>query len=865
MQSATHIIVNAVLKPLMVVSVLLLAMPAQAQWRRPYMKVNAALGNNHREADSLHHANWNIGLLSTTDRLSGMQLGVLSAVALDQTRGANMGGLFALTVDSLSGFQLSLLSNAVGGKAQGLQLAGVINNAQTFSGLQLALGVNISQQPFRGWQIAGVTNIALGVSRGVQTAALANVSSGAMRGAQIGGYNIADTLTGSQVGLINVATFHPRGWQIGLVNYSRSTTAHKVGLVNIGPETTVDMMFFGGSSNKLNAAVAFRNRSTYSIVGVGSHFMGFDEDFSGSIYYRWGKWLSLSRRWSLSSDVGYYHVETFKKNSTDGPERLYSLQWHLNAAYKINPTLGAFVSTGFGTTRYYGTHHNYRTRPLIEAGITVSYPRNVADRNRRRALRMASDSSLVAQARLRPIGSYVWDNPEQPKRSFWRPAVGVVGINAFVHCFDRFIMNQDYAQVHFKDIAHNWRNGFVWDNDQFSTNLFAHPYHGNLYFNMARSYGLNFWQSAPYALAGSFMWEMCGEIEPPAINDLMATTFGGIGIGEVLHRVSNLMLNDRTRGTNRFLRELGACVTNPMGFLRRLMTGDAWRHREQYYLYHDYNALPIDFSISTGVRYLADDGRLFQGEWNPYVNLYLEYGDPFNSEMRRPYDFFDFEATFGFSSNQPIINRLHILGRLWTAPIYIGRNVEAEMGLFQHFNYLDSKPVKDGTNLTPYRISEAASVGPGAIVRFPASGVLRKLEQRIFLSGILLGGTKSDYYNVIDRDYNMGSGFSLKTKTHMEFRNVGRLILRTDYYRIFTWKGYEGKDLEHTDPLYLNAQGDKSNAELVVINPIWELDFRGRLSATVMSSYYLRHTRYKYHDNVRAHTFEVRVGLTYHF
>ena len=50
-------------------------------------------------------------------------------------------------------------------------------------------------------------------------------------------------------------------------------------------------------------------------------------------------------------------------------------------------------------------------------------------------------------------------------------------------------------------------------------------------------------------------------------------------------------------------------------------------------------------------------------------------------------------------------------------------------------------------------------------------GGLTRLEQRIFLSGILLGGTKSDYYNVIDRDYNMGSGFSVKTKTFMEFHN----------------------------------------------------------------------------------------------
>lgn len=829
------------------------------------MKVNLALGNNHTEKDSLHHANWNIGLLSTTDNLSGFQLGALSSVALRNTKGANIGGLFALTVDSLSGFQSSLLANSVGGKIRGLQLAGVINNAWTFSGTQLAIGVNTSQQPFRGLQLAGVTNISLGVKRGVQLSLLANISSGTMRGAQIGAYNIADTLTGLQLGAINVTVSNPHGWQIGIVNYSRTSDNHKIGLVNIGPKTSIDLMLFGGSSNKLNAAMRFRNPSSYSIVGIGSHYMGFDNDFSGSIYYRLGKYVKLNRRFSLSSDLGYYHVETFKKNSAEGPKRLYSLQWHVNAAYKINSTFSAFASTGFGTTRYYGSHHNYRTRPLIEAGLTLNCGRGFVERNRNYALKVAADSTLSSQAEIKAIGSYVWENPNQRKRSYWKAALGVVGINAFVHCFDRFVTNQDYAQVHFKDIAHNWRNGFVWDNDQFSTNLFAHPYHGNLYFNMARANGLNFWQSAPYALAGSFMWEMCGEIEPPAINDLMATTFGGIGIGEVLHRVSNIILNDRTRGRNRVFREIGAGILNPMGALHRLLNGDAWRYRDQYYLYHDFNAIPIDFSISVGARYLADDGRLFHGEANPYVNFYLEYGDPFNEEQRRPYDFFDFEATFGLSSNQPIINRLHILGRLWSAPVYVGRKIEAEMGIFQHFNYLDSKPVKDGTNLTPYRISEAASFGPGTIIRFPVTGVLRKLEQRIFLSGILLGGTKSDYYNVIDRDYNMGSGYSLKTKTHMEFRNVGRLILHTDYYRIYTWKGYEGKDLENTNPLYLNAQGDKSNAELLVLNPKWELDINGPISVTVMSSYYIRHTRYKYHPNVRAHTFEIRAGLTYHF
>lgn len=34
------------------------------------------------------------------------------------------------------------------------------------------------------------------------------------------------------------------------------------------------------------------------------------------------------------------------------------------------------------------------------------------------------------------------------------------------------------------------------------------------------------------------MWEIAAEVEPPAINDLMATTLGGIALGEVTHRMS---------------------------------------------------------------------------------------------------------------------------------------------------------------------------------------------------------------------------------------------------------------------------------------------------------------------------------------
>ncbi len=47
-----------------------------------------------------------------------------------------------------------------------------------------------------------------------------------------------------------------------------------------------------------------------------------------------------------------------------------------------------------------------------------------------------------------------------------------------------------------------------------------------------------------------------------------------------------------------------------------------------------------------------------------------------------------------------------------------------------------------GTNSKAnYRISEAASVGPGFICRFPQFEEYMNLEQRVFVSGILLGGS----------------------------------------------------------------------------------------------------------------------------
>ena len=471
-------------------------------------------------------------------------------------------------------------------------------------------------------------------------------------------------------------------------------------------------------------------------------------------------------------------------------------------------------------------------------------------------LRMAIDDEKKNESSI-----FAFDDPERQKKHPWKAAIETFGINVLVQSFDRFILDADFAQISFNSIKHNIKNGFVWDNDQFSTNLFAHPYHGGLYFNAARSNGMNFWESIPYSFCGSLMWETTCEIEPPAINDLIATTMGGICIGEVTYRISDMILDDSKRGGARFWRELLAGVVCPIKALNRIISGDAWKVRHRYYKYHDYDRIPVNVNVSAGARYLADNNSFVRGEWNPYINVALTYGDPFSERARKPYDYFSADVTFGLSGNQPLISDVHLLGRICGVPITTGDGMQAEVGIFQHFNYYDSQPVKDGSSDVPYRISEAAAVGPGVIYRFPQLGYITKLEQRIFFDAILLGGSLTDYYNVIDRDYNLGSGFSAKVGTTLDFGIYGSLIINADYYRIYTWKGYEGKDLATIDPIYLNAQGDKGNASLLVLSPRMIFHINNRWSAEVATSYYWRDTRYKYHDNVKAKTFDARVGL----
>lgn len=746
---------------------------------------------------------------------------------------------------------------SINDSVKGVQLSPISNIAEHSSGVQLAVFSNVGYNGMEGVQLSALNNIAIGGAKGVQLSGFTNQTFGTMSGLQLAFRNQTDTLRGVQLGLFNfIAHDYRSGVQIGFVNFSRDSITKRFGLINISPRTRIDIMGFGGTNSKINLALRFRNRSTYNIIGVGTHYMGLDNKFSGSLYYRIGQYFQLTPKLSLSGDVGFAHVETFQRNSTDSPERLYSLEARINMDYQLNKHWGVFGSVGYGSTHYYSHRKHYRNRMIGEVGLTYNYGGYSGHKH--------TDFHLHTEADMTEGDESRFALPQ--KKNWWRTGAMIFTVNAFVQRFDAWVLREDFAKISIHSVKNNFKHAFVWDNDNFNTNLFAHPYHGNLYFNSARANGLSYYEAFPCAVAGSLMWEFFGEITPPAINDLMATSVGGTCIGEITFRISDLFYDDREMGFSRFLRELGGAIVSPMKAFKRVLTGEAWKVKSRNYLYHDYNKIPISYSISVGNRYLADDNAFFRGEHNPYLELGMEYGNAYNTDINKPFSYFTSNVTFGFSKNQPLVNRLNLMGRIWGTPISDTDKFESVFGIFQHFNFYNSEAVKDGTDLIPYRISEAASVGPGIIYRFPQLENRMNLEQRVFLSGILLGGSLSDYLRIQDRDYNMGSGFSAKVQTRMDIKKLGYMNIEANYFHIFTWKGYDRREWigkKGFDLDYTNAQGDPGNTRMLAFNANFSLYLSHHLLLDIRGSYFMRHAHYRDFADVSARTFEIRGGLTY--
>lgn len=390
-------------------------------------------------------------------------------------------------------------------------------------------------------------------------------------------------------------------------------------------------------------------------------------------------------------------------------------------------------------------------------------------------------------------------NAPDPKRNGYNWARSVASVstaNYLVWQFNWFV-EEDWAYVTRDGLRNNFERGFKFDGNKLPTNFFAHPYHGSVYFSLGRASGLSFWESTSMAFLGSLSWELTGETEAPSTNDLVATTLGGIALGEMLYRLSSEVLDDSSFGMERVLREVFAGLINPGRGIQRLLDGKAWdmgppaAHR---------NVVHMAVAVGVDRVRLLHDRSIDAYEPRPLLAVRVEYGDFIprgKSNTLGPFEAFDFFSAFNFGRLEELGAQIYAQGMLVgvSTPIgseeglYRDNNV---FGLVQSFDFRGAQVAKFG----------GMGIGPGdvLVLRY---GPEQQLRLGVDLQWLVLGASSSPRDGGLDTGYNYLTGITTAQELRLQMGVAGELGLRAKQYAAFVIAGEPGEEfIGHTRAWY---------------------------------------------------------------
>ena len=349
---------------------------------------------------------------------------------------------------------------------------------------------------------------------------------------------------------------------------------------------------------------------------------------------------------------------------------------------------------------------------------------------------------------------------DKPPRRFWLAAGEVALVEFLPWAYNRYVTNEHFARISWHTVSENWHTGFVYDRDDFNTNQFSHPYHGSLYFDAARSNGFTYWESGAFALAGSAIWECCMENTAPSINDLINTTLGGMTRGEISYRLATMILDNSASGGERFWRELGAALVNPVGAFTRLVTGDMSRDFP-----NPEERFPSGFSISADLGYRNVSGAGVTHEHQALFSFSALYGDPFNGDIHKPFDTFwvGLDATFPGGTT---ISRFEERGLLkgWELGDATG-SVRHVFGLSQEYEYINNVS----------QVFGAEMFGAGLLSRYDLSEKVRAVTDVSAIAIPLAGIQTTDFTSPQtgrNYDYAPGGGVRVAARLYAGAREV---------------------------------------------------------------------------------------------
>ena len=331
----------------------------------------------------------------------------------------------------------------------------------------------------------------------------------------------------------------------------------------------------------------------------------------------------------------------------------------------------------------------------------------------------------------------------------------MLAINFVASLLNEYTRGESSYPVTPRTMKYNIERGWKYDDNEFRTNQLIHPFNGATYFNSARDNGIGFWGSSVMALAGAYIWECCGESQPMSWNDMVSTGLGGISRGEMGHRVSGLILDNRSSGDGRFWRELAAGLFDPVGWFNRIISGRGSQVGENPGNPYDWRPPNLWLHVAAGFRVMGE-GESITENTHAYGLLQadLAYGSAFTNESRRPFDRFDAGMQLNVGDKMGV-GRIEIRGDIWSTPLGASEGEEPRhvLAVTQDFDYINNEAYEYGGQ------------GLGLALFSRLGGGRTAIKSRVTTYVVAGAAVNADYSFLADipdprqlRDYDYGAG-----------------------------------------------------------------------------------------------------------
>ncbi len=340
-------------------------------------------------------------------------------------------------------------------------------------------------------------------------------------------------------------------------------------------------------------------------------------------------------------------------------------------------------------------------------------------------------------AAIAPTMVVPWER--MPNKSYLIPALEVTGFLALLNIYDRYAypnQMQDGKKVYSSTFSSTWdhlrKQNWVFDQDPFNINQFAHPYQGATMYGLARSSGFGFWGSLAYSNAGSFLWKMAGETDPPSINDQITTGNAGSLLGEALFRMAELVLNDGGSKPDIWY-EAGAAIISPPTAFNRTAFGDR------------YKTIYPSLNPATFWRFQLGSNFNSSSQLDAAMNFAMAYGLPGKPgyTYTRPLDYFDFEIS-SQARESNMINNVLLRGLLYGKDYHAGKDYRGIWGLYGSYDYLSPAVFRVSNTALSLGTTGQYWVAPGIAL------------QGSLLGGVGFGAAGTTPVAEGDRDYHYG-------------------------------------------------------------------------------------------------------------